>query len=65
MCDQLDHEQETCTHLLKVIKEGNGRCSYHEELTKGLSKVTGRVDIILIIQTILAGLIVAHMYGGA
>lgn len=47
MCDQLDHEKETCEHLFSVIRKTNGRCSYHEEITTGLARVTGKVIVLM------------------
>lgn len=66
MCEALNHDIKTVEALAKVMHdqcpyESNGRCSYHEELVKGLSKVTGRVDIVLAIQLIIFGLVAFHM----
>ena len=60
MCEAGEREEKSCEILVQALKN-NGRCDYHEELAKGLSKVVGKVDIVLAIQAMLFFLIVYHL----
>ena len=66
MCEAIKHDIATVEALAKVMHEqcpyeSNGRCSYHEDLVKAISMVKGRVDVVLVIQLIVFGLVTFHM----
>ena len=42
----------------------NGRCAYHEDLSTGLANLKGKVNIMLLIQASLLGLLVGHLFFG-
>ena len=63
-----DKEVKQCETLAKALAEVvpvqvNGRCEYHEELVKGLSSVTGRVDLLLLLSIFIFGLLSFHLFG--
>jgi len=60
MCEAGEREQKTCEQLVATL-QANGRCTYHEDITTKLSNVIGRVNIILLIQSVLLMLVAIHL----
>ena len=65
MCEAKDRDVATCEVLVHAL-EKNGRCAYHEEITKGLSNVQGGFKMMLwalgFIFTIIIGMQSANLW---
>jgi len=60
MCEAGDREEKACKHLVEILTK-NGRCTYHEELTKGLATLTVSIKYMFIFQGAIALLLVIHL----
>lgn len=60
VCDTRAKDDSTVSVLVEALKK-NGKCSSHDELTKGMAKANARIDLMLLFQCGIALLIVIHL----
>ena len=60
VCDARMKDETTVAVLVEAIKK-NGKCSSHDEITKGMATATARINLMLLFQCAIAMLLVIHL----
>ena len=61
VCEHKEHEMAACDKLIDAIVKGhgNGRCTYHEELTTGIAVMQGKFTVFQWIAGVMMSVMIA------